>query len=123
MNIENGCATSFCANVPFVHEAPGHCSFYLSKDTADHFMREREINRKIGLYKRKKIEGPKLSNRVICQKSFMYPYFKSKFDTMVQWLALSAHSKRVVSSISSLGPLFVQFACSPCVCIGSLRVR
>ena len=36
--------------------------------------------------------------------------------TVVQWLALLPHNKRV------LGSNCVEFACSPCACVGSLRV-
>ncbi|KAF7642028.1 hypothetical protein LDENG_00266000, partial [Lucifuga dentata] len=40
--------------------------------------------------------------------------------TVAQWLALLPHSKKVLGSIP--GSFCVEFACSPCVCVGSLRV-
>ena len=41
---------------------------------------------------------------------------------VVWWLAPSPHSKRVPGSTPSWGLLCVEFACSPRVCVGSLRV-
>ncbi|KAJ8269314.1 hypothetical protein COCON_G00119210 [Conger conger] len=42
---------------------------------------------------------------------------------MVQWVALPPHSKEVLGSNPRRpGPLCVEFACSPRVCVGFLRV-
>ncbi|KAF7665560.1 hypothetical protein LDENG_00137920, partial [Lucifuga dentata] len=44
--------------------------------------------------------------------------------TVAQWLALLPHSKKVLGSIPGwgAGPFCVEFACSPRVRMGSLRV-
>ena len=44
--------------------------------------------------------------------------------TVAQWLALLPHSKKVLGSNPSWdpGPFCVEFACSPRVCVGFLRV-
>uniref|UniRef100_A0A0E9Q1H8 Uncharacterized protein n=1 Tax=Anguilla anguilla TaxID=7936 RepID=A0A0E9Q1H8_ANGAN len=56
-------------------------------------------------------------------------YFKIIFNcnilvggTVVQWVALSPHSKKVVGSNLGLGPFCAEFACSPRVCVCFLRV-
>lgn len=41
---------------------------------------------------------------------------------MVQWLALWPHGKKVADLIPGLGPFCVEFACSPCVIVGSLQL-
>ena len=40
----------------------------------------------------------------------------------MQWLVLFPQSKRVVGLIPGSGPFCVEFACSPCDCMGSLQV-
>ena len=43
--------------------------------------------------------------------------------TVAQWLALLPHSKKVLGSFPAQpGPFCVEFACSPRVCVGFLRV-
>uniref|UniRef100_A0A665W315 Voltage-dependent L-type calcium channel subunit alpha n=1 Tax=Echeneis naucrates TaxID=173247 RepID=A0A665W315_ECHNA len=39
-----------------------------------------------------------------------------------RWLVLLPHNKKVVGLVPSLGPFCAEFACSPCVCVGFLRV-
>uniref|UniRef100_A0A668A4K5 C-type lectin domain-containing protein n=1 Tax=Myripristis murdjan TaxID=586833 RepID=A0A668A4K5_9TELE len=41
--------------------------------------------------------------------------------TVVQWLALSPHSEKVLGSIPTQGPFCVEFACSPRVCVSFLQ--
>lgn len=38
---------------------------------------------------------------------------------VAQWLVLSPHNNKIVGLIQGLGPLCVEFACSPCVWLGS----
>ncbi|KAF7648537.1 hypothetical protein LDENG_00155190 [Lucifuga dentata] len=40
---------------------------------------------------------------------------------VAQWLALSPHIKKVPGS-SPASPFCMEFACSPCVCVGFLQV-
>uniref|UniRef100_A0A0E9X7W8 Uncharacterized protein n=1 Tax=Anguilla anguilla TaxID=7936 RepID=A0A0E9X7W8_ANGAN len=42
--------------------------------------------------------------------------------TVLQWVALSPHSKKVLGIVSQPGPFCVEFACSPRVYVSFLQV-
>ena len=63
-------------------------------------------------------EMPKLA----CTCMFFKCWSTAWGCTVVWWLAPSPHSERVPGSTPGLGPFCVEFACSPRVCVGSLRV-
>ena len=52
---------------------------------------------------------------------FFFHQYLHYCGTVVQWLALSPHSKKVLGSILSQG-IFVEFVCFPCVCMGFLWI-
>ena len=52
-----------------------------------------------------------------------HSYIPPRGGTVAQWLALLPHSKKVLGSFPAQpGPFCVEFACSPRVCVGFLRV-
>ncbi len=51
----------------------------------------------------------------------IFVLYNYRGDTVVQWLALSPHSKSILGSNQPLGPFCVEFACSPRACVGFLR--
>ena len=62
---------------------------------------------------------PTVVNHVCCLNKHAH----DSGGTVAQWLALLPHSKKVLGSFPAQpGPFCVEFACSPRVCVGFLRV-